>query len=130
MDRQLNGRDNLTGLDLPPDTHKFASLENVSQGRPACPPISSSNSRSPTSPRWNPTGQRSAPRSSNMAAASSPGPAPPNSSKAGQSPNASLSWSSPTVPHSSAGTSPEYQKILPGRLDNSTARAFVVEGVG
>jgi uncharacterized protein (DUF1330 family) len=25
--------------------------------------------------------------------------------------------------------SPEYQKILPGRLDNSTARAFVVEGV-
>jgi uncharacterized protein (DUF1330 family) len=24
--------------------------------------------------------------------------------------------------------SPEYQKILPGRLDNSTARAFVVEG--
>jgi uncharacterized protein (DUF1330 family) len=24
---------------------------------------------------------------------------------------------------------PEYQKILPGRLDNSTARAFVVEGV-
>jgi uncharacterized protein (DUF1330 family) len=25
--------------------------------------------------------------------------------------------------------SPEYQKILPGRLDNSTARAFLVEGV-
>ena len=25
--------------------------------------------------------------------------------------------------------SPEYQKILPGRVDNSTARAFVVEGV-
>jgi uncharacterized protein (DUF1330 family) len=25
--------------------------------------------------------------------------------------------------------SPEYQKILPGRLDNSTARAFVVESV-
>ena len=25
--------------------------------------------------------------------------------------------------------SPEYQKILPGRLDNSTARAFVVEGL-
>jgi uncharacterized protein (DUF1330 family) len=25
--------------------------------------------------------------------------------------------------------SPEYQKILPLRLDNSTARAFVVEGV-
>jgi len=25
--------------------------------------------------------------------------------------------------------SPEYQKILPGRLDNSTGRAFVVEGV-
>ena len=25
--------------------------------------------------------------------------------------------------------SPEYQKILPGRLDNSMARAFVVEGV-
>ena len=25
--------------------------------------------------------------------------------------------------------SPEYQKILPGRLDNSTARGFVVEGV-
>ena len=25
--------------------------------------------------------------------------------------------------------SPEYQKILPARLDNSTARAFVVEGV-
>jgi uncharacterized protein (DUF1330 family) len=25
--------------------------------------------------------------------------------------------------------SPEYQKILPGRLDNSKARAFVVEGV-
>jgi hypothetical protein len=24
---------------------------------------------------------------------------------------------------------PEYQKILPGRLDKSTARAFVVEGV-
>jgi len=24
--------------------------------------------------------------------------------------------------------SPEYQKILPGRLDNSSARAFVVEG--
>jgi uncharacterized protein (DUF1330 family) len=24
--------------------------------------------------------------------------------------------------------SPEYQKILPGRLDNSTGRAFVVEG--
>ena len=23
----------------------------------------------------------------------------------------------------------EYQKILPGRLDNSTSRAFVVEGV-
>jgi uncharacterized protein (DUF1330 family) len=26
--------------------------------------------------------------------------------------------------------SPEYQKILPGRLNNSTGRAFVVEGVG
>jgi uncharacterized protein (DUF1330 family) len=25
--------------------------------------------------------------------------------------------------------SPEYQKILPGRVDNSTARAFIVEGV-
>ena len=25
--------------------------------------------------------------------------------------------------------SPEYQKILPGRLDNSTARSFIVEGV-
>jgi uncharacterized protein (DUF1330 family) len=25
--------------------------------------------------------------------------------------------------------SPEYQKILPARLDNSTARAFVVEGL-
>ena len=25
--------------------------------------------------------------------------------------------------------SPEYQKILPGRLDTSTARAFIVEGV-
>ena len=25
--------------------------------------------------------------------------------------------------------SPEYQKILPDRLDNSTGRAFVVEGV-
>ena len=24
--------------------------------------------------------------------------------------------------------SPEYQKILPGRLDNSKARAFIVEG--
>ncbi len=24
--------------------------------------------------------------------------------------------------------SPEYQKILPGRLDNASARAFVVEG--
>jgi uncharacterized protein (DUF1330 family) len=26
--------------------------------------------------------------------------------------------------------SPEYQKILPNRLENSQARAFVVEGVG
>jgi uncharacterized protein (DUF1330 family) len=26
--------------------------------------------------------------------------------------------------------SPEYQKILPGRLENSTARAFIVEGTG
>ena len=26
--------------------------------------------------------------------------------------------------------SPEYQKILPGRLENSTGRAFVVEGAG
>ena len=26
--------------------------------------------------------------------------------------------------------SPEYQKILPQRLDNSTGRAFIVEGVG
>ena len=25
--------------------------------------------------------------------------------------------------------SPEYQKILPGRLDNSIGRAFIVEGV-
>jgi uncharacterized protein (DUF1330 family) len=25
--------------------------------------------------------------------------------------------------------SPEYQKILPGRLDNSTGRAIIVEGV-
>jgi uncharacterized protein (DUF1330 family) len=25
--------------------------------------------------------------------------------------------------------SPEYQKILPGRLDNSKARAFIVEGL-
>ena len=25
--------------------------------------------------------------------------------------------------------SPEYQKILPGRVDNSTSRAFIVEGV-
>ena len=25
--------------------------------------------------------------------------------------------------------SPEYQKILPGRLNNSTSRAFIVEGV-
>ena len=26
--------------------------------------------------------------------------------------------------------SPEYQKILPGRLENSTGRAFIVEGTG
>jgi uncharacterized protein (DUF1330 family) len=26
--------------------------------------------------------------------------------------------------------SPEYQKILPLRLDNSTGRAFIVEGIG
>jgi uncharacterized protein (DUF1330 family) len=26
--------------------------------------------------------------------------------------------------------SPEYQKILPGRLQNSTGRAFIVDGVG
>jgi uncharacterized protein (DUF1330 family) len=26
--------------------------------------------------------------------------------------------------------SPEYQKILPGRLKNSTGRAFIAEGVG
>ncbi|HVH73765.1 MAG TPA: DUF1330 domain-containing protein [Stellaceae bacterium] len=26
--------------------------------------------------------------------------------------------------------SPEYQKILPGRLANSTCRAFIVEGIG
>ena len=26
--------------------------------------------------------------------------------------------------------SPEYQKILPGRLDNSTGRAFIVDGIG
>lgn len=26
--------------------------------------------------------------------------------------------------------SPEYQKILPGRLENSTGRAFIVEGIG
>lgn len=26
--------------------------------------------------------------------------------------------------------SPEYQQILPDRLDNSTSRAFIVEGVG
>ena len=26
--------------------------------------------------------------------------------------------------------SPEYQKILPQRLDNSTGRAFIVEGIG
>ena len=26
--------------------------------------------------------------------------------------------------------SPEYQQILPGRLDNSKARAFIVEGMG
>jgi uncharacterized protein (DUF1330 family) len=26
--------------------------------------------------------------------------------------------------------SPEYQAILPGRLNNSTSRAFVVEGLG
>jgi uncharacterized protein (DUF1330 family) len=26
--------------------------------------------------------------------------------------------------------SPEYQKILPDRLNNSTSRAFIVEGVG
>ena len=26
--------------------------------------------------------------------------------------------------------SPEYQKILPGRLNNSTGRAFIVEGAG
>lgn len=26
--------------------------------------------------------------------------------------------------------SPEYQKILPGRLENSTGRAFIVEGAG
>jgi uncharacterized protein (DUF1330 family) len=25
--------------------------------------------------------------------------------------------------------SPEYKKILPGRLDNSTARGFIVEGI-
>jgi uncharacterized protein (DUF1330 family) len=25
--------------------------------------------------------------------------------------------------------SPEYQKILPGRLDNSTGRCFIVEGI-
>jgi uncharacterized protein (DUF1330 family) len=25
--------------------------------------------------------------------------------------------------------SPEYQKILPGRLDNSTGRAIIAEGV-
>jgi uncharacterized protein (DUF1330 family) len=25
--------------------------------------------------------------------------------------------------------SPEYQKILPGRLNNSTGRAFIVEGI-
>jgi uncharacterized protein (DUF1330 family) len=26
--------------------------------------------------------------------------------------------------------SPEYQKILPGRLNNSSARAFIAEGMG
>jgi uncharacterized protein (DUF1330 family) len=26
--------------------------------------------------------------------------------------------------------SPEYQKILPGRLENCTGRAFIVEGIG
>ena len=26
--------------------------------------------------------------------------------------------------------SPEYQKILPGRLENSTGRAYIVEGIG
>ena len=26
--------------------------------------------------------------------------------------------------------SPEYQKILPGRLENSTGRAFIVDGIG
>lgn len=26
--------------------------------------------------------------------------------------------------------SPEYQKILPGRLENSTGRAFIIEGAG
>ena len=26
--------------------------------------------------------------------------------------------------------SPEYQKILPGRLENSTGRAIIVEGIG
>ena len=26
--------------------------------------------------------------------------------------------------------SPEYQKILPGRLANSTCRAFIVDGIG
>jgi len=26
--------------------------------------------------------------------------------------------------------SPEYQKILPGRLENSTGRAFIIDGIG
>ena len=56
--------------------------------------------------------------------------AAPSSSKAGRSRNASSSSNSPTPQRCKRWyNSPEYQKILPDRLDNSTGRAFVVEGV-
>jgi uncharacterized protein (DUF1330 family) len=84
-----------------------------------------SNSKSLTRKRWSPTGRRSAPRGRFLARAGATeliegGPEPKR--------NVILEFAD-TASFKCWYDSPEYQKILPGRLDNSTDRAFVVEGV-
>jgi uncharacterized protein (DUF1330 family) len=95
-----------------------------------CRPISSSNSRSPTRPRWSPyraavpaTIEQYGGRFLTRGGATElieGGPEPKR---------IVILELADTAAFKRWYNSPEYQKILPGRLDNSTGRAFIVEGV-
>ena len=110
--------------------HISCKPTNISQGRPTCQPISSQNSRSPTRTPWSPTGRRSPPRSSKYGGRFLTRGGATELIEGGPEPKRIVILEfADTAAVKRWYNSPEYQKILPMRLDNSTGRAFVVEGV-